>query len=87
MKGPSWKWGLGVFFLQNYVNVMSKLKVKQNNCNQQVESRFILWQINCTKNKTKIFSIQVRLQSFYLWFELKVYKYGMNNHFLLLFLF
>jgi hypothetical protein len=26
MKGPSWKWGLGVFFLQNYVNEMSKFK-------------------------------------------------------------
>jgi hypothetical protein len=26
MKGPSWKWGLGVFFLQNYVNAMSRLK-------------------------------------------------------------
>jgi hypothetical protein len=59
MKRPSWKWGLGVFFLQNYVNEMSKLKVEQNNCNKQVDPRFILWQTNCTKMEQNICSMRL----------------------------
>jgi hypothetical protein len=96
MKGPSL--GGFFFFFTKLCECNVKIKVEQNNCNKQIDPRFILWQINCTtmeqniyevilKAKQKIFSIHVKLHSFYFVVELKVYKNGMNNHSLFFFLF
>lgn len=51
--------GIRCFFSRKLCECNVKIKVEQNNCNKQVDPRFILWQINCTKIEQNICSMKL----------------------------